>query len=284
MESNIWLEKFKEYLSEYGSTPSEIDEIILNMDAEIKFAHERNADAESAAIRIGKEFFKAKMEVGIKETFEHYSTHHPKLYSLQHCLDVVINRLVCIHSYLERVRPGSPFLENSTFKIGKGLTVCEEDHYEDSADDVKPKFTKLVKILSDRLLTTDEKILSISILRSKYSVFHEWMSMLSGIPIVILETGICRGEAEYWDNLSLAIDPLFNKATQLFLTEYAEPIGLEELIEDLHKAQEKGFFDIVIISGLTYCNGNDKDEFFAESSRMLGEFARQCEVEVLVLP
>ena len=284
MESNIWLEKFKEYLSEYGSTPSEIDEIILNMDAEIKFAHERNADAESAAIRIGKEFFKAKMEVGIKETFEHYSTHHPKLYSLQHCLDVVINRLVCIHSYLERVRPGSPFLENSTFKIGKGLTVCEEVHYEDSADDVKPKFTKLVKILSDRLLTTDEKILSISILRSKYSVFHEWMSMLSGIPIVILETGICRGEAEYWDNLSLAIDPLFNKATQLFLLDYTEPIELEDLIEDLKKAQQKGGFDVIIISGLTYLNKNHQIDLFKTSHKLLKGFADQYGVEIIVIP
>lgn len=183
MESNIWLEKFKEYLSEYGSIPSEIDEIILNMDAEIKIAHERNADPESAAIRIGKEFFKSKMEVEVKETFEHYSTQHPKLYSLQHCLDVVINRLVCIHRYLERIRPDSPLLEKSTFQIGKGLTVCEEDHCGDGADDVKPTFAKLVKILSDRLLTTDDKILSVSILRSKYSIFHEWLSMLSELSL-----------------------------------------------------------------------------------------------------
>lgn len=66
--------------------------------------------------------------------------------------------------------------------------------------------------------------------------------------------------------------------------DYSEPIELEKLIEDLRKAQEKGGFDVIIISGLTYLHGNRNDDLFADSCRLLGEFADQFESEVLIIP
>ena len=100
------------------------------------------------------------------------------------------------------------------------------------------------------------------------------VSMESGIPDIV--------EQQHFDSLATAINEIHG--AQLFLMDLFEPVKLEELMEDLKMAQLKGDFRVIIISGLTYLNGNHKDGFFVESSRVLSEFAEQFGVEVLVLP
>lgn len=283
MESNIWLEKFKAFLSEYGATPSEIDDIILTMDTEIKIAHERNADPESAVIRIGKAFFKAKKDVEAKEAFDHYSTHHPKIFSLKHCLDTVFSRMECLNTYLEHLRSESNEKHGSCHQINSRLKICEEYYNVDTNIIAGPEFSNLAALLVKRLNTTKDKILLVSILKSKYSVICEVLSIMSQIPVKILEIGIPdEMDQERWDALTIAMDEL-NDA-QLFLMDLSEPIELEALIEDLKKAQQKGGFDVIVISGLSYLYGNHQDDLFDISCRLLSGFADEHGINIFIVP
>ncbi len=284
MEYEEWLNQFQYYLKEYDADTDFTTELFRERENEIRFAYSKGIDPESAIFQLAKPYSEEKYRAKKQEIFKKYSSQHPRLYSLQHCMDILLRRLEGIHKYIERVRPDSPFLEKSTFQIAEGVTVQEEDHNGEISDDQTVECTRLVQVLAERLQATEEKILLCSILRSKYTVVCEMLSHLSGTPLIVLETGICRGEAIHWDNLSLATDPLFSRGTQLFLADYVEPVSLEELVEDLNKAQLKGDFQVIIISGLTYLHGNDKDDLFTKSCQLLNGFSEQFGVEVLILP
>ena len=283
MNFEEWKHEFKNYLVEYGAIPSKIDELIIVMDEDIKIAFSKQADPEIAAIHIGKEFFKARKDAKAQKIFKQYSSAKPKIYSLSHCLDTVFTRWASLDAYLEQLRSESTEPNGPNHQICQGLKICEERFSGDISLLPDSGFSSLAGILIMRLNTTEDKILLVSILRSKYSVIAEVISVMSRINSLSVEAGLPDVvEQQHFDGLNSAIDEIKN--SDFFLMDYSEPIELEELMEDLQKAQLKSTFDVIIISGLTYLEGSYEKDFFKNSCRLLRGYVDQFGIDVLVLP
>jgi hypothetical protein len=282
MEFNEWLKDFRSYLKEYGVNPERIKKFISEKDDDIRFAYSRNADPEMAVLKIGKAYFNEKREAEDKKNFERYSKSHPKIYSVQHCMDNMFNRIDALRAYLEQLRLGSEKYE-TCHKLNPRLKMNEEYHTYDINKVTEMVYSRLADSLIMRLGTTKDKILLVSVLKSKYSVLYEMLSFMSNIPLVILETGISEEmEQQSWDDLSEAMS--YVNIPRFFLMDLLEPVKLDEFLEDLTKAQDKGDFDLIVVSGLSYLNESHQDDLFKYSHQLLSEFGDKFKVNVVVIP
>ena len=281
MEFKEWLQEFTVYLKEYGSSPDEIKQIVADRDDDIKFAFSKQADSEIAAIRIGKSYFKTKMEAEAKEVFEKYSSQHPKIYCVGHCLDHYFSWLEAQWALIDHFKSEPTKNHNDSCKKHGELKFYDDDLEYIPKNGQAGTFSKVVRILSNHLGVNGQKILVISILRSKYSVLQELISLKSMIPLHILRAGIpCEVPQDLFDTLSDAINEITN--TQLFLLDLAEPVETDEFIKLLGMAQKKGEFSTILIAGLMYLFSEPDQKLIKGTVNKLKEFAEVYEVKILV--
>ena len=281
MEYKEWLQEFTYYLKEYGSSLDEIKQVIADRDDDIKFAFSKQADSESAAIRIGKAYFKTKIEAEAKEVFEKYSSQHPKIYYIKHCLDHYFSWLEAQWSLIDHFKSEPTKGHNDSCKKHGELKFYDDDLEYIPKNAQAGTFSKVVRILSNQLGVNDQKILVISILRSKYSVLQELISLKSMIPLHILKAGIpCEVPQDLFDNLSDAINEITD--TQLYLLDLAEPVKSDEFIKLLELAQKKGEFSTILIAGLMYLYSESDEKLIKSTVNKLKEFAEVYGVKILV--
>jgi len=287
VEYKTWLNNFRKYLSEYGSNPSETDNIILAMDSEIKIAHERDADPEIACIRIGKAFFKAKKDAEAKEIFEKYSAHPPRIYSIKHCLNVYFTRMEIRNPFTEYLKTESEKENTETCTDEMKLKFHEENPvYHPDINNKVRRCSPLIQILSGHLGVICRKILVVSICRSKYSVLEKLISFKSQIPLATLKAGIPSEGVQYqylWDDFTEAMNSISN--TELFFMEQPEPFEFKEFLAQLSMAQRKHEFSVILILGYTYLlNSEEKTLFEGCIIRQLDEFSEKYSVGLSVFP
>jgi hypothetical protein len=285
MEFKEWLQKFITTLKELGHKSTSIDEILATHyeDAKEMFLKER--DPELAAYSIRETFREAKISEETKRIFEKYSAHHPRIYSTAHCLNVMLQRMDIQGFFHDFFKSQSTGEYPSFYQFGNKLKLYEENFRCDKVTDPQNRYSTIVKILIHQLENFSEKKLSVSVLRSKYSILLELLSAKSKIPLAILNTGIVGDVTqETFDELSTTVDSI--NESKLFFMDLPEPVELDEFMDQIEKASKKGDFKLIIISGLLYLFKHKNEDKFDINVYLqrLREFSEQNGIMLLIIP